>query len=141
MTSHQCAADHIDHLDEEYKQAVPRLDDIQQNGLDVILEEDARYDPIIDLLALLRHGVLVRADRHGPSLIWVTNTVGCGYDGHEILELVEVRGRRVDGLVEGVDERWKERAEGEFRNDVRKVKCCSNVSQCLVLLAKEKKRL
>ena len=90
MASDHDAAQHIDDLDGEDEETRPRLLHRQQHGLDVVLEEDAGDHVLGDLLALLRHGVLVRQDRVRRSAL-VSDRVDGGYDGEEVLEFVEVR--------------------------------------------------
>lgn len=124
MTRHQRTTNDIDDLDEKNQERIPFLVDVQQNRLNVVLDKDARDDALRDFLRLLRDGVLVRDDG------FAGRRVDGGDDRDKILELVEVGGGDVDGLVERVDEGGKERAEGEFGDDVGEVECFLIVSSC-----------
>lgn len=53
------AADEVDDLDEEGEEPGAALLDSQENGLNVVLEEEARNGALAHLVRLLRHGVLV----------------------------------------------------------------------------------
>lgn len=94
----QHAAEDVDDLDEEEDQALAVLLHGEQDGLNVVLEEDAGDVVLVDGLAALRDGVLVGAD------VVAAVAVDGGHDGEVVLELVEVVRGRVDGAVEGVDE-------------------------------------
>ena len=121
MAGNERAAQDVDELDDENEKAVAGLDDVEQDGLDVVLEEYAWDGAVADLAALLGHGVLIRDDGAGAEARRVTNAVDGWHDGHEVLELVEGDGGRVDGAVERVLERGEVGAEGELRDDVREV--------------------
>lgn len=116
VSGNEDAADDVDDLDHEGQEAVAALVHGQQDGLDVVLDEDAGDIVVVDLLALLRHGVLVGEDGLGAD------AVDGGHHGEVVLELVEVGGRQVDGAVEGVDKRGVEGAIRELGDDVREVK-------------------
>lgn len=111
----------IDDLDQKYDKAVARFLNLQQNGLDVVLEKDARDDPVVDLVALLGHGVLIREERAVVARARGPNTVNGRHDRHEVLELVEVCGGDVDCSVEGIFEGWVEATEGQLIDDMREV--------------------
>lgn len=121
VASNEHTTNHIDDPKHERKNAGPRFLDGQHDRLNVILEEDARYVVLVDLLALLRHGVLVREHRAAAV------GVGCRDDGDVVLELVEVGLGGVDGVIEGVDERWVKGAVRQLRDDVRKVESCTRL--------------
>lgn len=118
------AGEDVDDLEEEGEDAVAALLDGEQDGLDVVLEEEARHHELADLLALLGHGVLVGEDG-ARARAAAGHGVHRGHDGHEVLELVEVRRRGVDGAVEGVHEGGVVGAEGELGDDVREVEGCA----------------
>lgn len=128
MTRHQRTTDDIHDLDEKNQKRIPFLLDVQQNRLNVVLDKDARDDALRDFLRLLRDGVLVRDDG------FARRGVDGGDDRNKILELVEVGGGDVDGLVERVDEGGEERAEGELGDDVGEVECCFLLLLLLLLL-------
>lgn len=121
MAGDEDAGEDVDDLDEEGEEAVAALLDGQQDGLDVVLEEEARDHALADLLALLRHGVLVGEDGLGAERAAARDRVHGRDHGHEVLELVEVRRGHVDGAVEGVHERGVVGSERELRDDVREV--------------------
>ena len=121
MTRHEHTAQHIHDLNHEQEKTIPRLDNVEQDRLNVVFHKNARDHVLGDLAALLGDGVLVRKEGARAHLVRVADAVGGGDDGEEVLELVEVRGRQVDGLVERVDEGREEGAEGELRDDVREV--------------------
>lgn len=121
VTGNQCSAEDVDHLDQENKEAVPMFDNVQQDRLDVVLEKDAGDGPVIDLVSLFRNGILVGEQCFRPDSVGMTDTVGCGHDREEVLELVEGRRSRVDGAVQRVDEGGQERTEGELVDDVGEV--------------------
>ena len=112
VTGHKCAAKDIDHLDQKDEETIPRLDDVEQDGLNVVLDENTRDGAFADVLLLFGHGVLVGEDGFGPRCAREADTVGCGDNGEEVLEFVEVAGRHANGAVEGVDEGGEEGAEG-----------------------------
>lgn len=122
MAGDEDAGEDVDDLEEEGEDAVAVLLDGEQDGLDVVLEEEAGDHALADLLALLRDGVLVGEDGLGAA---EGAAAGHGVDGrddgHEVLELVEVRRGDVDGAVERVHEGGVVGPEGEFRDDVREV--------------------
>lgn len=115
MASNQNTGQHVDELEDKSEKAVAVLVDGEQDGLDVVLNKDTGHAELGDALALLRHGILVR--EHGSG----ADAVPGRYDGDVVLELVEVILGNVDGAVERVDERGIVRAEGQFRDDVRKI--------------------
>lgn len=98
MSRDQHAAEDVDDLDEKEDEALAVLLHGEQDGLDVVLEEDAGDVVLVDGLAALRDGVLVGVDPVAAV------AVDGGHDGEVVLELVEVVRGRVDGAVEGVDE-------------------------------------
>ncbi len=114
------AGEDVDDLDEEGEEAVAALLDGEQDGLDVVLEEEAGHHALADGLALLRDGVLVGEDGAGRGAA-AGDRVDGGHHRHEVLELVEVRVRQVDGAVERVHERRVVRPERELRDDVGEV--------------------
>lgn len=130
VPSHEGAAHHVNNLDEEDEEAVALLGDVEQDWLDVVLEEDTGNDALIDLVALLRHGELIRDNRRGYTRVGVSEAIDGGHDGHEVLELVEVALGRVDRRVEGVDEGRIEGAEGEFVDDMGEVESCAGGLAC-----------
>lgn len=91
MARDKSAAEDVNDLDQEDEEAVPGLLDLQQYGLDVVLEEDARDDALIDLGALLGHSVLVREQRPVVVRARGADAVDGRHDGHEVLELMEMR--------------------------------------------------
>jgi hypothetical protein len=93
VASDQDAAHDIDDLDEEEQHAVAVLLHREQDGLNVVLEEDARNFAVANLLALLGDSVLVGVDVAGAD------GVDSRDDGNVVLELVEVFWRRVDGQI------------------------------------------
>ena len=99
MARHQGTTNDIHHFNQKHQKAIPFLNNIQQNRLNVVLDKDARDDALRDFLGLLGDGVLVRDDGLARG------GVDGGDHGDEVLELVEVGGGEVDGLVERVDER------------------------------------
>lgn len=125
MAGHHGAAQDVDDLDEEQQKGVARLLDVEQDGLDVVLEEDARDGPVRDLAVLLRDGVLVGEDGGAEAAGRRPDAVDGRDDRQEVLELVEVRVCAVDGAVERVDERGVELAKRELVDDVGEVEGCS----------------
>ena len=125
MARNKRAAQHIDDLDEEHKDGVSRLLDVQQDGLDVVFEEDARDGVLADLGALLGDGVLVGEDGLGAAGAGAAERVDGRHNRHEVLEFVEVVVGAVDGLVEGVDEGGEEGPEGELGDNVGEVEGCT----------------
>lgn len=121
MARHKRTTQDVDDLDQEDNEAVARFLDLQQNGLDVVLEKDTRDDALAHFVTLLGHGVLVREE--GVTVVRVrrADAVDGGHDGHEVLELVEVCGGNVDCSVERVLEGRVEAAEGQLVDDVGKV--------------------
>lgn len=120
MAGDENAGEDVDDFDQESEDAVAALLDGEEDGLDVVLEEEAGNHALADVLALLGDGVLVRHDGAGAGAA-AGDGVDRRHDGHEVLELVEVRFGYVDGAVEGVDEGGVVRAEGELGDDVREV--------------------
>jgi hypothetical protein len=118
VPGHQRAAEDVDELDEKDEEAVARLDNVEQDGLNVVLEKDAGDGALVDLAALLRDGVLVGGDGAAAAAGRVADAVHGRHDGHEVLELVEGDGGRVDGAVERILERGEVGAERELRDDV-----------------------
>jgi len=88
MARNQHSAKHIDDFDDEAQEAVAALLNRQQQGLDVVLEEDAGYSAIVDDVRLLGHGVLVR--ENGAFAVGVGGAVYGWHHGEEVLEFVEV---------------------------------------------------
>lgn len=122
VARHERTAQDIDDLDQEDNEAIARLLDLQKDGLNVVLEEDARNDALVDLVALLGHGVLVREERVvAVGAGWRADTVHGGHDGHEVLEFVEVGRRGVDGTVKRILQGRVEAAEGKLVDDVGEV--------------------
>lgn len=121
MAGDEDAGEDVDDLDEEGEDAVAALLDGEQDGLDVVLEEEAGDHALADLLALLGDGVLVGEDGAGAEGAAAGDRVDGRNDGHEVLELVEVRRGDVDGAVERVHEGGVVGSEGEFRDDVGEV--------------------
>lgn len=119
----------VDDLDEKDEEAVPRLFDLQENGLDIVLDKDARDHSLVDLGALLGDGVLVRKQRVVVVRACRPDAVDSRHDGNEVLKLVEVARGHVDGPVEGVLKRWEEAAERELVDDMREVEGCARKRQ------------
>lgn len=107
VTRDHDTTEYIDDLDGEGQDAVAALLDLQHDGLDVVLEEQAGDHALVDLLALLRDGVLVGEDGAacGGRPGTLVHAVDGGHDRHEVLELVEVRFGQVNGAIERVHER------------------------------------
>lgn len=124
MSCHQRATENVDDLYQKHNQTVTRLLDLEQYGLDIVLEEDARDDALVDLVALLRDGVLVGEKRVRIVRARGADAVDGGDDRHKVLELVEVGGGDVDGAVEGILKGGVEAAKGELVDDVREVESC-----------------
>lgn len=97
MASHQHSAKDVDDLHQKGKETGTVLSDSKHDGLDVVLEEDAREAVLVNFLALLCHSVLVGEYRG------VSDTVFGGDDGEIVLEFVEIRFGTVYCPVEGVD--------------------------------------
>jgi hypothetical protein len=125
VSCHEDTTDNIDNLNQEGNNTITTLMHRQQNGLDIVLDEDTGDPVVANLLALLRHGILVRNN------LFRADAVDCRDDGEVVLELVEVGAGKVDGSVERVDKRWVERAVGELGNDVGEVKVCTSQSMSL----------
>lgn len=113
--------ENVDDLDQKDDEAVARFLDLQQNGFDVVLEEDTRDDALADFVALLGHGVLVREKRGIVSRVGGPDAVDGGHDRHEVLELVEICGGDVDCSVKRIFEGRVEATKGELVDDVGKV--------------------
>lgn len=121
---------HVDDLDQEGEVAVAGLLDRQQNRLDVVLVEDAGELALVDLVALLVHGVLVRVDGLRGA-VRVAHSVDGRHHGHEVLELVEGLFGHVDGAVQRVDERRVEGTKRELVDDVGEVESCwAKLARC-----------
>lgn len=118
MSSDENTADDVDDLDEQADDTVAALVNCQQNGFDVVLEEDSGNVSVVNCLALLCNGILVGED--GPGV----DAVHGGHNGKVVLELVEVSIGRVDGAVERILERGVKGTVRKLRDDVRKVKLC-----------------
>lgn len=118
VSSDENTADDVDDLDEQADDTITALVNCQQNGLDVVLEEDSGNVSVVDCLALLCNGILVGED--GPGV----DAVHSGHNGKVVLELVEISIGRVDGAVERVLERGVKGTVRKLRDDVRKVKLC-----------------
>lgn len=111
MAGNQSTANHVDDPDQEQDNAVARLDDVEQDGLDVVFEKYAGDHPLVDLLALLRYCVLVGEDGVRAPLERFAHAIDGWDDGHVVLELVEVCRRGVDCLIKRVDQRGQVGAE------------------------------
>ena len=117
VASDEDAREHVDDFDGEGQKPVACLLDRQQDRLDVVLEEDSRDVELGDLVALLRHGVLVGEDR-ARRRVGLADRIHGWHHRHEVLELVKVRRGLVNGTVERVDEGREVGPEGELVDDV-----------------------
>jgi len=102
VSSDENTADDVDDLDQQADNAVAALVNCQQDGLDIVLDENSRNPSLVHGLALLGHSVLVGEDRLG------VDAVDGGNNREVVLELVEVGLGRVDCAIERVDERGVE---------------------------------
>jgi hypothetical protein len=125
VSGHQHTRQYVDDLDQESEVAVASFLDRQQDRLNVVLEEDAGEHALVDLVALLVDGVLVR-DNGLRGRVRVTDGVDGRHNRHEVLELVEGVAGHIDGAIERVHERWVKGAKGELVDDVGKVKGCKS---------------
>lgn len=121
MARYQRTTKDVDDLDQKDDEAVARFFDLQQNGFDIVLEEDARDDALADFVALLGHGVLIGEKSGIVSWVRGPNAVDGGHDGHEVLELVEVCGGKIDCSVERIFEGGVEATKGQLVDDVGEV--------------------
>ena len=102
VSSNENTADDVNNLDQQADDAITAFVNGQQNGLDIVLDENSGDPSLVHGLALLGHGVLVGKDRLG------VDAVDGGNDREIVLELVEVGFGRVDCAIERVDERGVE---------------------------------
>jgi hypothetical protein len=123
MPRNQHTTDNVDNLDHEAQERISRLLDVQQDGLHVVLEEDAGDVALADDVGLLGDGVLVREEGVVVECRARVDAVDGWDDGEEVLELVKVVGCRFDGAVEGVSEGWVVVSKGEFVDDVGEIEC------------------
>lgn len=123
MARDQDTTNDVHNLDDEAQEAIARLLDVQQDGLHVVLEEDAGDVALADDVGLLGDGVLVREE--GAVVVGGAgvDAVDGRDDGEEVLELVEVVWGGLNGAVERVGEGWVVVSKGEFVDDVGEVEC------------------
>lgn len=112
MPRHQHTTKDIDNLNHKAQETISALLDREQQGLDVVLEEDTGHSKLADDVRLLGDGILVGEDR--AVLVAGVDGVDGGHDGEEVLEFMEVVWRAGDGAVERVEEGRVEGAKGEL---------------------------
>lgn len=124
----------VHQANQQRQETAALLADQQQDGLDVILEEDAGdvERALGDNVGLAGSGVLVGEDEvlvmvvlldGGWGRVGVARAFGIdGWDDREeVLEFVVVGFAGGDGFIERVEDRGVVRAEGEFGDHVREV--------------------
>lgn len=133
--------DGIHEADKQGEKAAALFADEKQDGLDVVLEEDAGDEEgaFGERGRLAGCCVLVREDEVAVGAVGVGGGwwegaegcvdgagalgVDCGHDGEEVLVFVVVGFGGRDGFVERVEDGWVVWAEGEFVDDVCEVEC------------------
>lgn len=124
----------IDEPDHQRQETAAFLADQQQDGLDVILEEDPRHveRTLGDIVRLAGSRVLVGENQVAVVAVMFDRRRGCvgvprslGVDGwndrQEVLEFVVVGFGRGDGFVQWIEDRRVVRTEREFRDHMREI--------------------